>query len=127
MFAQFYWYIAIGLLLTIFTDVFPGNMLSNFYTIVVVSIIILIWLMVFNSGQSKIIENGIELTEEGVTYISYGAKLTIKWSSFSGCSIKNHFPRIILLKSFDGKNIEFSYYMFSSDQRSELFDYLAVK
>jgi len=86
-----------------------------------------IWLLVFNSGKSKVIEHGLELNEQGITYISYGDKITIEWSNFVGFNVINKFPRFISLKSSDSKNIEFSYYMFSSAQRRELFGYLEAK
>jgi hypothetical protein len=127
MFAQLFWYIAIGLLLAVFTDFLPDNMLIDFYTVVAITVVFSVWLMIFNSGKTKIIEHGLELTEEGITYINYGDMLTIKWSSFVGFNIKNRFPRLILLKSSDNRNIEFSYYVFSSAQRRELFGYLRDK
>ena len=127
MFAHFFWYIAIGGVLALFTEKYPDDITTSLYTLVAVIVAFSIWLAIFNTGRSKIIEHGLELTEQGVTYINYGDKLTIKWTSFVGFTIKNRFPRLVLLKSADSEHIEFSYYMFSSTQRREMFQYLANK
>jgi len=126
-FTQFIWYIAIGLLVAIFTDNYPKDILYSLSVLLTLTMVFSIWLLVFNSGKSKVIEHGLELNEQGITYISYGDKITIEWSNFVGFNVINKFPRFISLKSSDSKNIEFSYYMFSSAQRRELFGYLEAK
>ena len=84
-----------------------------------------IWLFVFNRGDGAVIEYGLELTEEGISYIRYGSKTQIKWRDFDEFQIKNSWPRVILLKSKGSEVIEFSYYTFSSEQRRKLFQTLA--
>ena len=84
-----------------------------------------IWLFVFNRGDGALIEYGLELTDEGISYIRYGCKTQIKWSGFDKCQIKNSWPRMILLESKGCEVIEFSYYTFSSEQRRKLFQTLA--
>lgn len=125
--AQFFWYIAIGVLLAIYTDNYPKDILFSFSILLTFVVLFSIWLFVFNSGKSKVIEHGIELNENGVTYIDYGERLAIEWSHFTGYSVIDRFPRSILLKSTVSKDIKFSYYMFSSAQRRELFGYLDAK
>jgi hypothetical protein len=84
-----------------------------------------IWLFVFNRGDSAVIEYGIEMDDEGITYIKYGSKTQIKWCDFDELQIKNKWPRMILLKSKEGEKIEFCYYTFSSEQRRKLLQTLA--
>ena len=84
-----------------------------------------IWLFVFNRGDSAVIEYGIEMSDEGITYIRYGSKTKIKWCDFDELQIKNKWPRMILLKSKEGEIIEFCYYTFSSEQRRKLLQTLA--
>lgn len=127
IFAQFFWYIAITLFFALFTNSFPSNITFGFYTILAITVIITIWLVIFNTGESKIIEHGLELNDQGITYIDYGNKLTIKWTDFVGFHIKKRLPRSVTIKSSDSKDIEFSYYMFSYAQRKKVFEYLAAK
>ncbi|MEQ3514353.1 hypothetical protein ABMY35_13600 [Pseudoalteromonas sp. BZB3] len=84
-----------------------------------------IWLFVFNRGDGAVIEYGLEMTDEGISYIRYGSKTQIKWCDFNGFQIINKWPRMILLKGKGGKMIEFSYYTFSGEQRLKLFQTLA--
>lgn len=84
-----------------------------------------IWLFVFNRGDGAVIEYGLEMNDEGMSYIKYGSSTTIKWCDFDELQIKNKWPRTILLKSKGGEVIEFSYYTFSSEQRRKLFQTLA--
>ena len=84
-----------------------------------------IWLFVFNRDEGAVIEYGLEMTDEGISYIKYGSKIQIKWLDFDEFQIKNSWPRMILLKSKGSEVIEFSYYTFSSEQRRKLFQTLA--
>ena len=127
MFTQFIWYIVIGIFVAIFTDIYPKDILFNLSILVIITMAVSIWLLVFNSGKSKVIEHGLDLNEQGITYISYGDKVTINWSDFVGFNVINRFPRFISLKSSGSQKIKFSYYMFSSAQRRELFGYLEAK
>jgi len=127
LFTQFIWYIALVLFIAIFTEYYPKDLLNNFTVPFFLVMAFSIWLWVFNSGESKLIEHGLELNDEGITYISYDDKVTIEWSNFVGVRVINNFPRYILLNSSSGDNIQFSYFMFSSAQRTKLFDYLEKK
>lgn len=114
-------------IITLFTDTPLTNLSFSLYAILGIAAIYTIWLMVFNSGKSKVIEHGIELSDKGVSYIHYGSKKTILWANYNGFSIKRKFPRLVLLLSSDNINIEFNYYAFSSEQRTEIFNYLGSK
>ena len=127
MLTQFIWYIVIGLFVAVFTDIYPKDILFNLSVLLTLTMVFSFWLLIFNSGKSKVIEHGLELNEQGITYITYGDKLTIEWSNFVGFNVINKFPRFISLESSSAKNIEFSYYTFSSAQRRELFCYLEAK
>jgi hypothetical protein len=127
MLTQFIWYIVIGLFVAVFTDIYPKDILFNLSVLLTLTMVFSFWLLIFNSGKSKVIEHGLELNEQGITYITYGDKLTIEWSNFVGFNVINKFPRFISLESSSAKNIEFSYYTFSSAQRRELFYYLEAK
>ncbi|WP_440877644.1 hypothetical protein [Thalassotalea sp. PLHSN55] len=124
---QLFWLITFAFIFGYFTD-YPANNL-NFTIIITFAIpsLYILWLVIFNSGKAKIIEHGLELNEKGVCYIHYGSKKIISWANFSGLKIKNKFPRMVLLKSSNKENIEFSYYTFSSQQRREIFNYLSSK
>ncbi|MCL1059425.1 hypothetical protein L2729_15745 [Shewanella gelidimarina] len=84
-----------------------------------------LWLSVFNSGESKIVENGIIINQEGFTYVRFNERNTIKWSQYDGYTITGSWLRIISIKRKAGSNIAFSYYTFSSNQRRKVFDYLS--
>ena len=73
------------------------------------------------------IEYGLELNEQGITFIDFGYRVTLEWKNFEGFKIVNRLPRLIVLKSSKSNDIEFSYYLFSSAQRKKLFDYLESK
>ncbi|WDD97212.1 hypothetical protein [Thalassomonas actiniarum] len=127
LFSQFFWMFIGGALVALINQqsidyisyfLYPAIMLFTLYTL---------WLIVFNSGKSKIIEYGLALDEQEISYIKYGSKQKIAWSDFTGFEIKHGFPRMVLLKSADKQNIVFSYYTFSSSQRRALFDYLSAK
>ncbi|MGJ8694664.1 MAG: hypothetical protein ACSHW0_19575 [Thalassotalea sp.] len=114
-------------IIAFFTDVQLSNLSFSLYSIVAISIIFTLWLIVFNTGKSKVIEHGIELNEQGISYIHYGNKQTVLWGNFQGFCLKGKFPRLVLLSNSIGKDIEFNYYAFSSSQRQEIFTYLSAK
>lgn len=116
-----------AVIISFFTDVQISDLSFTFYSIVTVSVIFTIWLIIFNTGNTKVIEHGVEFNEQGVSYIHYGNKQTILWSNFQGFCLKGKFPRLVLLSNSIGKNIEFNYYAFSSSQRQEIFTYLSAK
>ncbi|TLU61333.1 hypothetical protein FE810_15085 [Thalassotalea litorea] len=94
-------------------------------TAVVLSVLVGLWLIAFNSGRNAIIEYGIELDEDGVHFIRYGSKRSISWREYSGFEVLNRSPRMIRIKQSGNKPIEFSYYTFSKPQRERLFESLA--
>jgi hypothetical protein len=89
--------------------------------------LITLWLYVFNSGDSQVIEYGFEITESEICYIKYGVRHSIMKSNFISMSIQNSCPKLIRLKAIKGSNIEFSYYTFSLEQRNEIFNSLSNK
>lgn len=124
---SYFWVVLPMLVLPVFWEK-EINWDSIQFTLLVGFIIICsisIWLFVFNRGDGAVIEYGLELTDEGISYIRYGSKTKIKWGDFDEFQIKNCWPRMILLKSKGCEVIEFSYYTFSSEQRRKLFKTLA--
>lgn len=124
---QYFWFIAVGLIFAMFTGIYPKDMILFFFILIISIVLFTIWLFVFNSGRSKVIEYGLELNEQGITFIDFGVKVTLEWKHFEGFKIVNSLPRLIVLKSSKSNDIKFSYYLFSSAQRKKLFDYLESK
>jgi len=114
-------------IIAFFTEIQISDLSFSLYLIIGVSIIFTIWLIIFNSGKSKVIEHGIEINQQGISYLHYGGKQTVLWENFNGFRLKGKFPRLVLLLSSAGNNIEFNYYAFSSIQRKEMFKYLSAK
>jgi len=46
-----------------------------------------IWLFAFNRGDNVVTEYGLEITDEGISYIRYGSKTDIKWGDFESFNI----------------------------------------
>ena len=124
---SYFWFVLPMLVLPVFCekevnwDSIQLTLLFGFIFICSISI----WLFAFNRGDTAVIEFGLEMTDEGISYIRYGSQTQIKWCDFDEFKIKNKFPRMIILKSKCGEIIEFSYYTFSSEQRRKLFQTLA--
>jgi len=66
----------------------------------VIAVLVTLWLVAFNSGQSKVIEYAVELDDEGVSFIKYGAKQTILWTDFAGFTIKKQDSSFNHIKNF---------------------------
>lgn len=66
----------------------------------------------------------IVLNEEGFTFFNYENKRNVKWSEYQGYKITRFMPHKIQIKILDRKDIVFSYYLFSSSQRKQLFEML---
>ena len=83
--------------------------------------LISLWLITFNSGDSKIIEYGFEISDSEICFIKYGVRHSIVWQDFDGFSIVNSYPKLMLIKSKNYSDLEFSYYTFSLEQRNKIF------
>jgi len=94
------------------------------YYAIGVPAIIALWLTVFNSGSSKIVENGVEINSKGFSYIRFGSKQTIGWEQYDGFKVTNGLFKSIYIKNKSGADIVFSYYTFSSAQRKIILDKL---
>ncbi|WDE09981.1 hypothetical protein [Thalassomonas haliotis] len=127
LFTQFFWMFVGGGIVALIEQQSIEHITYLLYPAIILFTLYSLWLIIFNSGKSKIIEYGLALDEQGISYIKYGGKQKIAWSDFTGFESKQSFPRMILLKSADEQNIAFSYYTFSSSQRRALFDYLSAK
>lgn len=94
---------------------------SFVYFAVGVPVVFALWLSIFNSGESKIVENGITIDKESFSYIRFNEKDIIKWSQYDGYKITEGWDRNVIVKRKEGSNIVFGYYTFSSEQRKKLF------
>ena len=124
---QFLWMILPLVLLPILMDEPFKDLSVYIFGLFIGVTVITLWLMLFNSGKSKLIGHGLKFDENGIIYTNYGSVMTINWECFDGFTVKNNFPRLVVLLSKNKENIEFSYYTFSSEQRREIFDYLGEK
>lgn len=124
---QFFWMILPLILIPMLMDEPFKDLSFIIYGLIIGVAVITVWLMIFNSGKSKLIGYGLKFDDDGIVYMNYGSNKTIKWGDFKGLVVKNNFPRMVVLSSDDKNNIEFSYYTFGSNQRREIFDYLELK
>jgi len=92
-----------------------------------IPIVFTLWLIIFNSGASKITEFGFSLDEEGLTFIKYGKKERITWENYQGYKLTRSFPKHVEIRNGQGSNISFSFYTFSFEQRNILFEALNNK
>lgn len=92
-----------------------------------VSILVLIWLTIFNSGPEKVVEHGIEINDKEITYINFHKIQSIVWDNYSGFEVTGGWLRQIIIKSKSGSPIMFDYYTFSAAQRRQLFTVLERK
>ena len=124
---QLFWMLLPLILIPMLMDEPFKDLSFTIFALFIGVVFITLWLMIFNSGKSKLIGHGLKFDDNGIVYMNYGSNKTIKWDEFNGFVVKNNFPRIVVLSSNDKNNIEFSYYTFGSNQRREIFDYLELK
>ena len=85
-----------------------------------------LWLMVFNTGAGKVIEHGLAINEQEITYIHYGNNKSVSWQDYNGFTItKGWFKQIVIL-SKSHQDIVFDYYTFSKAQRERLLSALKI-
>ena len=113
----------IGISLTIYlTNAEPNY---NFiYGAIGVPLVIGLWLTAFNSGKSKIIENGLKINEIGIHYLRFDKTQTISWQQYNGYQVSDGMPKNIRIKNKAGQDIVFSYHTFSALQRQKIQDRL---
>jgi len=124
---QLFWMILPFILMPILMDEPYKDFSFTIYGLFIGVGCITLWLIIFNSGKSKLIGHGLEFDDGGIVYTNYGSNKAISWGDFNGCVVKYSFPRMVVLSSTNKQNIEFSYYTFSSKQRREIFVYLDSK
>ena len=90
-------------------------------------LLITLWLLLFNSGSSKVTEYGFSIDDDGFTFIRYGEKQHINWANYEGYKLTRSVPKYVEIKNNQGQNISFSFYTFSSEQRNLLFETLNNK
>jgi hypothetical protein len=98
------------------------------YLPIFMMVVITLWLVVFNSGQAKVIEHQLTVSDTGVCYIKFGQEQYILWQDFAGFELQG-WPKTVIISSRkpNQQPIIFSYYTFSSAQRNAIFDLLRKK
>lgn len=124
-FCKYYFFALPVLIGSIYRGEYISDVFYYLITLIIFLILLTSWLVIFNRGDEKIIEYGLEITHHQVCFIKYGEKECIAWSDFIGFSIENNLARSVILKTINGKNIEFGYYTFSSKQRRAIFNRLS--
>lgn len=72
-------------------------------------ILVTLWLGVFNTGASKIIDHGLNISNTHITYINFGKKRTIALHDYNGYEITKGWLKQIIICSKENQNIVFDY------------------
>jgi len=89
--------------------------------------LITIWLVIFNSGKSKVSECEIELSDSGITFNSYGEIKKILWSELLSLKFGYGFTILVIIRGKDDSKIVFDYFAFSKKQRQQIFKMIREK
>jgi len=92
-----------------------------------IPVIVILWLSVFNTGASKVIERGLIINSESVTYINFDEQNTIKWSEFDGFEVSKKLMKQITIRSKKHADIVFGFYEFSPRQKESFLNTLNNK
>lgn len=96
--------------------------------LVVIFLVTTLWLLIFNSDKSRVIEYGLIFDDKGVCYVEYGSKKTLEWHQCEGVVVTSarDYPRVITIKSKNKDDIAFGYYVFSRKQREAIFRHISA-
>jgi len=99
-----------------------------FIALVVIFLVTTLWLLIFNSDKSRVIEYGLIFDDKGVCYVEYGSKKTLEWHQCEGVVVTSarDYPRVITIKSKNKDDIAFGYYVFSRKQREAIFRHISA-
>ena len=123
-----------AVILILFASVFsyfgyePNEGFIKFYLLFLVAVptLIVLWLVAFNSGKSKIDEYSIEFTKEGVRYLHMATLECISWSSFRSYKIWGIFNKTLTIYADDYK-ISLDFYLFDGKQQKNIIAKLREK
>ncbi|MCT8868744.1 hypothetical protein [Shewanella xiamenensis] len=114
----------LGLLTIVGSKSDQYTFLLMFIVFLAVNILIPLWLLLFNTGKSKIDSFSITIDDQNILVSTYDEVQKIDKASYCGYKVTSHYPKQIQLLEANGEHIEFSYYALNKEQRNRLFDYL---
>ena len=114
----------LGLLTIVGSDTDRYTFLLMFIVFLALNILIPLWLLLFNTGKSKIDSFSITIDDQNILVSTYDEVQKIDKASYCGYKVTSHYPKQIQLLEANGEHIEFSYYALNKEQRNRLFDYL---
>ena len=114
----------LGLLTIVGSDTDRYTFLLMFIVFLAVNILIPLWLLLFNTGNSKVDSFSITIDDQNILVSTYGEVQKIDKASYCGYKVTSQYPKQIQLLEANGEHIEFSYYALNKEQRNCLFDYL---
>lgn len=114
----------LGLLTIVGSKSDQYTFLLMFIVFLAVNILIPLWLLLFNTGKSKIDSFSITIDDQNILVSTYDEVQKIDKASYCGYKVTSHYPKQIQLLEANGEHIEFSYYALNKEQRNSLFDYL---
>ncbi|AEP31768.1 hypothetical protein GNIT_3674 [Glaciecola nitratireducens FR1064] len=119
MISNLLWYIVLAAVISVlFSTKFDPLILV--LTTFVCTFMFAAYIWFFYSGRSK----RIVFLKDGFEFYNYENKRTVNWSEYEGYKITKSIPSEIRIKVHDRTDVVFSYYTFSSAQRTKLFDIL---
>ena len=119
MIASLLWYIGLTAVISVlFSTKFDP--LIIIFTTVVFTLMFAAYIWFFYAGRSK----RIIFLKDGFEFYNYENKSTVNWSEYEGYKVTKSIPSEIRIKVHDRTDVVFSYYTFSSAQRTILFDIL---
>ncbi|MEL4293482.1 hypothetical protein [Shewanella xiamenensis] len=114
----------LGLLTIVGSDTDRYTFLLMFIVFLAVNILIPLWLLLFNTGKSKVDSFSITIDDQNILVSTYGEVQKIDKASYCGYKVTSQYPKQIQLLEANGEHIVFSYYALNKEQRNRLFDYL---
>ena len=114
----------LGLLTIVGSDTDRYTFLLMFIVFLALNILIPLWLLLFNTGKSKIDSFSITIDDQNILVSTYEEVQKIDTASYCGYKVTSQYPKKIQLLEANGEHIEFSYYALNKEQRKRLFDYL---
>ena len=114
----------LGLLTIVGSDTDRYTFLLMFIVFLAVNILIPLWLLLFNTGNSKVDSFSITIDDQNILVSTYGEVQKIDKASYCGYKVTSQYPKQIQLLEANGEHIEISYYALNKEQRNRLFDYL---
>jgi len=88
--------------------------------------LVILWLLVFNTGRVSVPEHVLRLDTVGIQYVQPGESERLDWADYSGYTVRGWPLARVALQRRTGGSVTFDYLTFSRDQREILFRYLST-